>query len=268
MRAQHTAETQNTVLGSARLAEAKRHSGSGSGERSPRKALGLRIGGDEENRKSHDSRRSFSFDPDEIRKGVADIMHKTRKGHHRPHPHKTHKDIPKEDAPSEKPAPATDEERLSTVPNLVRHRPAYLLISPPQGLARNLLTLSFSSPFSSKKSWKPSRQAMQAGSVEPTQAKPGTREGAALNVDERKLVQNTTLAIYGDQDIFLPLKRTREWTSSLEKFPGSQFRAHEVSGAGHFWIEGRVLYVLVDALKEYGGSLLRNHTSEPRTPGT
>ena len=262
MRAQHTAESQNSVLGSARAALRRPHTGrAGSGERSPRKSMGVRIGGDEESRKSHDSRRSFTLDREEILKGVSDIMHKTRKNHHH---HKDSKDSQKE-APtkSENLKPAKAEDHLPAVPGLVRHRPAYLLISPPQGLARNLLNMSFSNPFSSRKSRKSLDPSMPQATLETAQAEPRIHDGASLDEDERKLVRSTTLVVYGDRDKFLPLQKTREWAASLESLPGSRFRAHEVSGAGHFWVEGRVLYTLVDAVREYGGTLLQSSHAEP-----
>ncbi len=271
MRAQHTAESQNSVLGSARAALRKPHTGGvGSGERSPRKSMGVRIGGDEECRKSHDSRRSFTLDRDEILKGVSDIMHKTRKNHqHHHHHHKDSKDSQKEStAKSENPTPAKAEDpHLPAVPELVRHRPAYLLISPPQGLARNLLNMSFSNPFASRKSRKSLDPSMSQATLETAQAEARIHDGASLDEDERKLVRSTTLAVYGDRDKFLPLQKTREWVSSLESLPGSRFRAHEVSGASHFWVEGRVLYTLVDAVREYGGTLLESSRAEPDAVG-
>ena len=77
-RAEHLAATQNTVLGEARIAATHKE-----GVRSPRRSLGLRVGGDEDNRKSHETPHvSFSFEAEErIRKGVADMVSKARRGH-------------------------------------------------------------------------------------------------------------------------------------------------------------------------------------------
>jgi hypothetical protein len=48
---------------------------------------------------------------------------------------------------------------------------------------------------------------------------------------------HTTLAIYGDQDIFTSAKRTRDWSEQLKARPGSQFSSVEIADAGHFWVE-------------------------------
>ncbi|KAH8885799.1 hypothetical protein GQ53DRAFT_584849, partial [Thozetella sp. PMI_491] len=237
MRAQHTAEMQNTVLASARAVATKPH---GNGERSPRKSLGVRIGGDEENRSSHDSRRSFSFDPDEIKKGVADIMHKTarRSGHRKSHHHGA-QDPESVSGGRPDTTEGEREQHLPAVSDLIRHRPAYLLISPPQGVFRNILNLSFTNPFSRKLR----RSTSQPLPSPPAELPPGSsadresRDSPETSEAEHKLIQNATFVIYGDQDVFIPLKRTREWAASLQAAPDSLFRAHEVSRAGHFWVE-------------------------------
>jgi hypothetical protein len=60
---------------------------------------------------------------------------------------------------------------------------------------------------------------------------------------------HTTLAIYGDQDVFTSAKRTRDWSKQLKAMPGSQFSSVEVAEAGHFWVESGVEGKLRDALR-------------------
>jgi hypothetical protein len=60
---------------------------------------------------------------------------------------------------------------------------------------------------------------------------------------------HTTLAIYGDQDIFTSAKRTRDWSEQLKARPGSRFSSAEIADAGHFWVEKGVEDKLRGALK-------------------
>ncbi|KAK0713939.1 hypothetical protein B0T26DRAFT_742440 [Lasiosphaeria miniovina] len=237
LRAEHLAGMQNTVLASARIAGLDRL-----GERSPRKSLGLRIGGDEENRKSHDSRRSFSLDPeDKICKGVAELMAKAKNKRKRL-------------------VSGTRGARqcLLAVAGRVKHQPAYLLISPLQGVITNLATMSFPVPFSGvsrrASTWGPGRSAR----TNPPQddAKRNTLVGVPLPDAEDKLVSNPTLAIYGDNDVFVAARKLREWSFRLQHVPDSKFRAHEVSSAGHFWIQGNVAPIMRDAVKTFAGGVL------------
>ncbi|KAK3361978.1 Alpha/Beta hydrolase protein [Lasiosphaeria ovina] len=241
LRAEHLADMQNTVLASARIA-ALDHLG----ERSPRKSLGLRIGGDEENRKSHDSRRSFSLDPeDKICKGVAELMAKAKMKRKQP------------GTPEDKVhEPAL--ESLLPVAGRIKHQPAYLLISPLQGVITNLATMSFPVPFSGvsrrASTWGPGRSAK----TNPPQddAKRNTPVGVPLPDAEDKLVSNPTLAIYGDSDVFVAARKLRDWSFRLQHVPDSKFRAHEVSSAGHFWVQGNVAPIMRDAVKTFAGGVL------------
>ena len=53
----------------------------------------------------------------------------------------------------------------------------------------------------------------------------------------KRLTENPTLAIYGDQDFFTSHKKLRRWAESLKQVTGSCFEFHEIAGAGHFWHE-------------------------------
>jgi pimeloyl-ACP methyl ester carboxylesterase len=254
LRAQHLAETQNAVLASARAAAIDRHT-----SRSPRKSLGLRIGGDEENRKSHDSRRSISSDFDErLHKGVTEFMAKARKGNRKNRSSEglgvAIDDI--NDAQKDPPAP----EHLLPVPHRASYRPSYLLVSPLQGVVTSLATMSFGSPLASLSRRLPTRSVSWSGrsvrDTEPVNDK--SREPPASDA-EQKLVTHPTLAIYGDRDSFVPVRKLREWVSRLEGMPSSKFRGHEVSSAGHFWAQGNVAGIMRDAVKTFAESVLRNY---------
>jgi pimeloyl-ACP methyl ester carboxylesterase len=247
------AETQNAVLASARAAAIDRHT-----SRSPRKSLGLRVGGDEENRKSHDSRRSISSDFEErLHKGVTEFMAKARKGNRK---YRSSEDLGVaiddfNKAQKVPPAP----EPLLPVPRQTSYRPAYLLVSPLQGVVTNLATMSFGSPLLSLSRRLPTRSNSWSGrSVSDTEtANDRSREPPPSDA-EQKLVLHPTLAIYGDRDSFVPVRKLREWASRLEGMPNSKFRAHEVSSAGHFWAQGNVAGIMRDAVKTFAESVLRD----------
>lgn len=261
LRAQHLAEKQNTILASARAALTDSPA-------SPRRAaLGLRVGGDEDKRRSQDhGRRSFSIDAeDRIRKGVADLMQKAKnhQGHHQGHHYKKKKGSQKENV-----IPVLKEEdveveqekepdNLPPVTGLTPPRVAYLLISPPVGWATNLMTLNLGGPVSHFFTKRPrSPKTKEKGEADPIGV--GVLRDTDINThqERQKLVENPTLAVYGDSDVFVTVKRFREWASKLQTIPGSKFRAHEVSTAGHFYIEEGTMQRLIDAIKAFSGELL------------
>jgi alpha/beta superfamily hydrolase len=85
---------------------------------------------------------------------------------------------------------------------------------------------------------------------------PPAHAHSAQGEAEKKLVQNATLAIYGDRDGFVPVRKLRDWASRLEAVPDSKFRAHEVSSANHFWAQGNVASTLREAVRAFATSLL------------
>ncbi|KAL6849636.1 hypothetical protein ACO1O0_009179 [Amphichorda felina] len=176
----------------------------------------LRVGEGGSPRKSHDSRRSVSVDDAEekLRKGVRDFMAKTR--------HRCGDSTGRGSGSSPRHPPPPDV-ALSAVPNLVRPRPAYILISPLQGIITHLATMSRS---------------------------PG--DAAA----EAKLRQNPTLAVYGDGDVFVSAKKLRAWTARMESPEGSNFHGKEIEGAGHFWIEEGVLGHMTHLVDEFAKELV------------
>ncbi len=245
LRAQHLAEMQTVVLASAREAAADHDH---LRPLSPRKHVGLRVGGDEEGRKSHEFRRSLSAEFEEtIRHGVAEIMARTRKSHRRTHSGRA---LPRgsEHGP----------DHLLPVSERTSFRPAYLLVSPLQGVVSNLATMSLPVLSMPGKGWPrfPSRGKAAVVDEPPEAATLGKAAGA-----EDKLVQNPTLAIYGDRDGFVPVGKLRAWAARLEGVPSSQFRAHEVSSATHFWATRNVASTLREAVAAFAASLLDSKIS-------
>ncbi|KAG5985448.1 hypothetical protein E4U55_000010 [Claviceps digitariae] len=263
LRAQHLAEQQNLMLGSVRAAmyqvrnprsqERQQHLG------------GVRIGGDEGTRsprKSHDGhgwKRASLDAEDRIRKGVHDLMGKRKSQHALHHRNwslrrswsassnvELRDGKPRWEQPASKAAAAVapgespekhpnDEqkpqlERLPALPHFVYPRPAYILVSPLQGLVAHLATMSLLSSRNHKH-----------GPDDPA---------------EQKLVDNPTLAVFGDNDVFVPVGKLRTWTTKLSSRSGSRFTAWEVFRAGHFWTEEGVLQDMNERIGMFAGSLV------------
>ncbi|KAG5929885.1 hypothetical protein E4U42_004077 [Claviceps africana] len=120
-------------------------------------------------------------------------------------------------------------ERLPAVSHFVHPRPAYLLVSPLRGLVAHLATMSLLSA---------------AG-----------RSHSHDDAAEKKLVENPTLAVFGDKDVFVPVGKLRTWAAGLSAGRGSRFTAWEVAGAGHFWAEEGVLQSMKERTKASSKSL-------------
>ncbi|KAK0669182.1 hypothetical protein QBC41DRAFT_224518 [Cercophora samala] len=242
LRAEHLAEKQNTTLAGLRAAFVDRqHAGS------PRRAGGLRVGGIEDIHRPHEPRRSLSVELQEtIRHGIEELMAKTKKGHKTSQPTELRggdgSDVTRD---------ATD--HLPPILGRTRYRPAYLLVSPLQGIVTNFITMSIPTPISSlaRKAW--NRLPAKPGK------KPSTPTAASKPVvdnPENKLVQNDTLVVYGDNDVFSPVRKLRAWTARLQAAPNSKFRGVEVSTATHFWAQSKVTHTLRDAVMVFAEHLL------------
>ncbi|GAO17902.1 hypothetical protein UVI_02030010 [Ustilaginoidea virens] len=224
LRAQHLAEQQNLILGSVRAAMQARL------PQSPTKQRGVRVGGSEgggggaaagaassSSRRSHDSLR-FSLDgEDKFRRGVHEFL--ARKAKHGPRRRASGAPVPggTEDADAATgcgDAPA----KLAAADVVPPPRPAYLLVSPLQGVVTHLATMSW------------------------TRRKDDDAED--------KLVRHPTVAIYGDADVFVPAGKLRAWAARLSG-GASLFAAREVRGAGHFWKEEGVLQEMVDEVGRF-----------------
>lgn len=256
LRAQHLAETQNLILASARAAAVDTQK-----SRSYRKSLGLRVGGDEDKRKSHDSKRSFSLDlEDRIHKGVMELKTKMAQ---RKRLVSADQGIgesvqvpPSPNQATTTPAPTTPE-LLLPIEGRTTFCPAYLLVSPLQGVVTNLATMSFPSPLGSISRRMPTRSFSWSATRNSTPGPESLPKRPPLSDAESKLCVNPTLAIYGDRDSFVAARKLREWATRLQGVPNSKFCAHEISGAGHFWV-GSAALIMRDAIRTFAEGVLKD----------
>ncbi|KAI0006494.1 Alpha/Beta hydrolase protein [Xylariaceae sp. FL0662B] len=237
LRAQHLAEQQNAMFTTPG---------------SPRKSLGMRVGGDEDRaRGSRDKSRGRSPDDREevIRRGVRELLARTRL---------IHKKI-SHSSQGQTQEVEREEQCLEKVDNLIDFRSAYLVASPPIGIVTNFATMTFSNPFSgwSRRSGHKASPGPSIKDDSSTEVVVGEREQQTDDADA-KLIQSPSLAIYGDQDGFVTLRKIRDWASRLGSAEVSRFIHVEVAGAGHFWIEGDVAGVLEAEVYSFVSKLVDN----------
>lgn len=229
LRAQHLAEQQYLLSASPA---------------SPRRSMGLRVGGDEDvTRKSHDISRPHTLDPeDKIRKGVKELLARTKRVH-RNRRHKSSEDAGEV---------VHEEECMVKLDGLQHYRSAYLLVSPPIGFMTNLATMSFANLFTSgpKKNGRSDHCATNTDGA----------AGAASELPDSKFSRNSTLVIHGDQDGFIAHRKARDWATMLKSHQPSQFQHIVVARAGHFWAEEGTARQLRDAVGAFGTGLLGSST--------
>lgn len=109
---------------------------------------------------------------------------------------------------------------------------AYMLISPLRGWVNNIATM-----WSIKSS----------------------KEKEPLSENEMKLTIDPTLALFGDDDVFVSVKRLRTWAEKLtgpgKITAGSRFRYREIPGAGHFWHDYEAIQVLREEVESFVSGL-------------
>lgn len=107
-------------------------------------------------------------------------------------------------------------------------QPAYLLISPLQGLVNNLATMWSSHAGKGKDS---------------------------VSENEMKLAIDPTLALFADDDGFVSVKKLRPWAEKLSNAgkggETAQFKYTEVAGAGHFWHDYQAIKILQEDVKTF-----------------
>ncbi|CAK7566281.1 MAG: hypothetical protein SEPTF4163_004220 [Sporothrix epigloea] len=177
---------------------------------------------------------------------------------------------------------------LAAVPHLLAMRPAYLLISPPVGLATNLATMSFAA-FAGGGLFKRKKPAttttttttnvpgmapvvhVPALANSQAESSPAANEaGHSQENDGDKLASHPTLVVFGDSDSFVSAKKMRHWTAELTAAsarasslstasaaaePNKLFRAREIPTAGHLWHEGRTFYALQEEVAAFAAEL-------------
>jgi len=116
---------------------------------------------------------------------------------------------------------------IKEIPGIAeRMKTGYLLVSPLQGWVNTLATM-----WSSKSVGR-----------------------NTIPENEMKLVIDPTLALFGDGDVFVSVKRLRAWAEKLAgagKGGRSQFRHREVRFAGHFWHDHEALNILQEEIKSF-----------------
>ncbi len=208
--------------------------------RKPSATASVRLGGEETDpdlrRSSHDShnRRSLSFEPERLRKSIDRVKSLALRpdfrssstsqepkgsdssGHNSSGGSSPSVELasPLEAALEKAEHPGSEKDDISCHDIKV----SYVLISPLQGLVTKLATM-WSKTLGPK-----------------TKASSSKTKDASYDM-EKKLIENDTLAIFGDEDIFSTSKKLRLWADRLGSEQNSRFRQVEITGAGHFWHE-------------------------------
>ncbi|KMU78989.1 hypothetical protein CIHG_04556 [Coccidioides immitis H538.4] len=80
-----------------------------------------------------------------------------------------------------------------------------------------------------------------------------TVDGSSITglLPEEALTSHRSLAIYGDSDFFTSIKKLRDWSRELSSKPNSSFEFLEIRGAGHFWRENGVEFLLKSAIRDF-----------------
>ncbi|XMA11872.1 hypothetical protein WAI453_004663 [Rhynchosporium graminicola] len=212
-----------------------------------RKPSAVRMGGGEDLRRaSHDSfrsRGSFSLDaPELVRKSVDCVRSIGKHKRSSSKRHNTHESISSSthSRPGSQHSLATtlsdekaviDDEptEVGALPAAVDNlQIAYLLVSPLLGLINSLATLWTS------KCW---------------------RERESISEHEMKFTIDPTIALFGDDDMFVSGKRLRAWAEKMRvtKAEGANFRFEyvEVHGAGHFWHERKAIEMMRETIARF-----------------
>ena len=233
-------------FGAHSLTIAKAHGASANG------GDGVRIGGHENLRKSshqsHRSRSSISLDP-HVKKSKERVRTIAESAHFRNQSRSnsgsgTLSPLEERKGPerSSGATAAQDRELLAAVPNVGEWLSvAYLLVSPLHGWVNSLATMSL---FGSREgSWKTVKDS-----------------GTSFPEHETKLTIDPTLALFGDDDVFVSVNKLRTWAERMRsacerKGNPSNFMHKEVPGAGHFWHDNEAVQILREEVKLFVSSL-------------
>jgi hypothetical protein len=198
---------------------------------------GVRIGGHEDLRKSshesHRSRSSFPLDP-QVRRSMERVRTIAVSG---PFGHKSldsTNPLSHENEANSKPT-------LKAIPDIAAQlRTAYLLISPLQGWINSLATMTLFGSRTAK-------------------SRPAGDARAAVSEHDMKLTVDPTLALFGDDDVFVSIHKLRAWADKMRTACGRReepkFRYREVAGAGHFWHDREAVRILQEEVRRFVSSL-------------
>lgn len=213
LRAESLAQQQNIALGDTRAAMLAHRVPSSPSRRA------IRVGGSEGSESPKRQSGEFKHGVHELGKALRTSMHvhKRRSGDKntigKPHT-----------GDAEEHEKEKNEGKLPPLKGFKAPRAAYLLISPLQGIVTHVITMP----------------------AIPTQASRSSSQAA-----ENKLAENPTLAVYGDNDVFVGVGKLRAWKERLTSKESSQFDGEEIALAGHFWIEEGVIGQLVEMVRTF-----------------
>lgn len=213
---------------------------------------GVRMGGHEDLRKSshesHKSRASFSLDP-HVKKSVERVRSLAKHSHRR---HSSAGSVASSKSPmqetegperSSEVSTAEDQGALAAIPNPARDmRVAYLLVSPLHGWINSLATMCLFGSITKKST-------------------PEEDSGMLLPGRDAKFTIDPTLALFGDDDVFVSVNKLRAWATRIQEACERRGRGHpnfvhrEISGAGHFWHDHEALQILRDEVKIFVSAL-------------
>jgi alpha/beta superfamily hydrolase len=205
----------------------------------------VRMGGEEDLRRasheSHRSRSSFTIEtPESVRKSVDRIRSIGKHGRHasrRPDgngsialitSYKMNGTSSTSSAEQVTVLDGTNElETIKAIPEISNNfQVAYLLVSPLQGFVSSLATM-----------WSTLERHKH------------------MSEHDKKLTINPTLILFGDDDVFVRVKKLRSWVEKLSsaKQEGQEHRLRhrEIAGASHFWHNHEAIQILREEVKEF-----------------
>lgn len=204
----------------------------------------VRMGGEENLRRtsheSYRSRSSFTFESPVVRRSVDKIRSIGNNGRYSPRV----RDSRGSSASLSRKKPSVSDssidrvsldvnDAIKAIPGIVENlQTAYLLVSPLQGWVNTLATM-----WSNK----------------------AAKEKDSIPENELKFTIDPTLALFGDDDVFVSIKKLRSWverlSSARRRTEVVQFRYREIPGAGHFWHDYESVQILRKEVKDFVSAL-------------
>ncbi|KAI1261448.1 Alpha/Beta hydrolase protein [Xylariaceae sp. FL1019] len=188
--------------------------------KSPRSSLGMRVGGQD----GHDRHEREVHGEEKIKREVKDLLQRS-------------KIVLRKKGPSKEKGVEETEHCLERLEGL-EFRAAYLLVSPPVGIVSNLATMSFGKPG----------QGVMGGMF-------GDFGRDGVEERDEKFVSSDTLCVYGSHDGFISHRKMRNWSKRLAGGEATRWRAVEVAGAGHFWVEAGAMGHLRDSVGTFASEV-------------
>ena len=87
----------------------------------------------------------------------------------------------------------------------------------------------------------------------------GLSSNMGMSESEENLLNNPTLAVFGDKDFFTSYKKLQSWAERFHRALGSRFKFRTVAGAGHFWHEEGVEREMRSAIRNWIDEIQSNY---------